>query len=158
MTQLILWDSVATGGRRLREDHPRGMPDRAWWLSRKYVNAGVPAADAQRLAASFRWREMRARLFEAPATLWDPPRRIEREMSRPLEAPDRIRVLFRPDCSPEIRKRIQAGQYHGVEWVDGLGGVLVGAGNIVFCHRQGKPRHGEAKITGSRSSPAPSRS
>lgn len=121
--QLSLRDGISCAGRPRNESLPWGMARRAWWLARKYIRAGVPAPDARRLANSYRERDLRARLFEAPATLWDPPERIEREMSRPSESP-RIRVLFREDCSPSIRARIQAGQYPGIEWVDGLGGVL----------------------------------
>jgi len=123
--QLNLRDQVVTRGRRLREDHPWGASERAWQLARKYIRAGVRSGEALRLAALYHQRDVRARLVEDPSLLWAPVERTEREMSsRSAESADRIRIVFKPDCSPLIRKKIQAGQYPGIEWVDGLGGVL----------------------------------
>lgn len=112
--QLHLRDEAVLPGRRLQR--PWGMPLRVWELARSWHRRhGVEYPEAIRLALAYHatpwWEERKETVARAPA---------EKERA-PIGG---IRVLFRLDCAPEVRKRIQAGRFPGIEWVDGLGGVL----------------------------------
>ena len=112
--QLHLRDEAILPGRRLVR--PWGMPNRVWELARSWHRRhGIEYPEAIRLA-----------LVHHNTPWWEP--RKEQTVRAPVEkglAPiGGIRVVFRLDCAPEIRKRIQAGGIPGIEWVDGLGGVL----------------------------------
>jgi hypothetical protein len=114
------------GGRQRHAAHPWGMARRQWELARKYLRIGVPARDAVRLAGKYPRRLQVAEAMRSQRALGAPAIWIREEPMEDEATPlDGLRVVFRLDCSPELRRRIRAGQIPGIEWRDFVGGVLV---------------------------------
>ena len=111
-----LRDSISLRGRR--PEKPWGVPDRVWWLAQSWeLRMGLQREDAIRLAS----------LYHVGSLLTPslPAKTYERTAAATSREISRGRVVVRLNASPDVRKRIEAGLWPNVRWVDGVGGVAI---------------------------------